>query len=271
MSFKDRVLKILRKIPQGSFLTYQKVAELSLNKKASRAVGNLMAKNKNKDIPCHRVIKSNYDIGGYKGSLKKSYLKAGLLLKEGAIGVIPTDTIYGICGSALNKKTVEKIYKLRKRNSKKPMIILISSLKDLKFFKIKLKRKTQKILKKIWPAKISVILPCKLKQFFYLHKGTNSLAFRIPKNRELLKILEISGPVVAPSANFEGEKPAETINEARKYFKDKVFYYNKGKLKGKPSTLIDFTSSQIKILRKGQDYKKVLRIILNRNKNAKIK
>ncbi len=41
--------------------------------------------------------------------------KVAMLLRGGAIGVIPTDTIYGICGSAFNKKTVEKIYKLRKR------------------------------------------------------------------------------------------------------------------------------------------------------------
>ena len=47
------------------------------------------------------------------------------VLARGGVGVIPTDTIYGIVGSALDKKTVERIYKLRKRNIKKPLIILI--------------------------------------------------------------------------------------------------------------------------------------------------
>ncbi len=73
-------------------------------------------------------------------SQKLNWEKAGLLLKEGAIGILPTDTIYGICGSALNKKTIGKIYKLRKRNSKKPMIVLICSLNSLKKFEIKLKK-----------------------------------------------------------------------------------------------------------------------------------
>lgn len=264
MKFKERVLKVVRKIPPGSFLTYQKVADLALNKKAARVVGNLMARNKEQKIPCHRVIKNNNEIGGYKGSFKNSYKKVGLLLKEGAIGVIPTDTIYGICGTALKKKTVEKIYKLRKRNPKKPMIILISSLKDLNLFKINLKRKTKVILQKLWPAKISVILPCKSKKFFYLHRGTNSLAFRLPKDKELLKILKISGPLVAPSANFEGEKPAENIAQARKYFQDKVFYYNKGKLKSPPSTLIDLQNNKIEVLRKGSDFFKVKKLILKK-------
>jgi len=61
------------------------------------------------------------------------------ILKEGGIGVLPTDTIYGLVGSALNKETVEMIYKIRKREKTKPFIILISSPKDLKIFEIKIK------------------------------------------------------------------------------------------------------------------------------------
>jgi L-threonylcarbamoyladenylate synthase len=72
-----------------------------------------------------------------------------MLLKEGAIGVIPTDTIYGICTSAFNRKSVEKVYKLRKRNPNKPCIILISSLEDLKKFNIRLTLWQRKDFRKI--------------------------------------------------------------------------------------------------------------------------
>jgi L-threonylcarbamoyladenylate synthase len=57
-------------------------------------------------------------------------------IKQGEIGVIPTDTIYGIVCSAFNKNSVEKLYKIRKRNKDKPMIILIGSVNDLKLFNI---------------------------------------------------------------------------------------------------------------------------------------
>lgn len=256
-SFKEKVFKIVKKIPKGSFLSYKKVAILLKNKNAYRAVANVLARNNDLKVPCHRVIKNNNEIGGYRGSLKNSFLKAALLLKEGAVGVILTDTLYGICGSALNKKTVNKIYRLRKRNPKKPMIILISSLKDLKHFGIKLNSFQKNILTKIWPSRISVILKCESKKFFYLHRGLKTLAFRLPKDKELIKILEISGPLVAPSANLEGEKPAETINEARKYFLDKVFYYNKGKRVSLPSTIVNLQENKIKVLRKGADFKKI--------------
>ena len=257
-----KVYQVVQKIPKGDFLSYQEVAKLSGNIKLARFIGNLMRKNRNPKIPCHRVIKNNGEVGGYKGSFKNSWEKAALLLREGAIGVIPTDTIYGICGSALNKKAVEKIYKLKKRKPAKPMIILIAALDDLKKFNIKLKNWQKKILLKIWPAKISVILPCPSKKFSYLHRGTKTLSFRIPAKSQLLKILKISGPLVAPSANWEGFEPAKTVSQAKKYFGNKVFYYNdRGELNGPASTLVDLTKKPVKILRKGADYQKIKIII----------
>jgi L-threonylcarbamoyladenylate synthase len=258
MNFKNKVLKVVKKIPAGKFLTYKKVAQKIKNPLAYRAVANILAKNKDPKISCHRVIKNNYLVGGYRGSEKKSLIKAGLLLKEGAIGVILTDTIYGICGNALNKKTVEKIYKLKKRTPQKPVIILISSLKDLKIFNIKPNQKQKNFLKKIWPSKISVVLPSKSKKFFYLHRGKYALAFRLPKPSWLLNLIKISGPIIAPSANFEGKKPAKNISQAKKYFKNKVFYFDKGNLVSKPSTLIKINNQKIKVLKIGADYKKII-------------
>lgn len=174
-------------------------------------------------------------------------------LKKGKVGVMPTDTIYGIAGSALKPKTVEEIYELRKRDSSKPMIILIYSLDDLKKFSIELTTSQQDFLKKIWPNPVSVILPCTDEKFAYLHRGKKSLAFRLPKDEMLLKILKETGPLVAPSANLEKNRPAETINEAKKYFGDKIsFFVDGGKLKSKPSTVIRLyeDGSQI-VLREG--------------------
>jgi len=79
-NFKRKVLEIVTKIPKGKVLTYQKVAQLAGKSKAWRAVGNILAKNKNSDIPCHRVIGSDGKIGGYNRGIKN---KIALLRKEG--------------------------------------------------------------------------------------------------------------------------------------------------------------------------------------------
>ena len=173
-------------------------------------------------------------------------------LTLGKVGVIPTDTIYGIVGSALKPETVEKIYFLRKRSENKPMIILISSISDLERFNININKYQKKFLEENWPNPVSVVLPCYDRKFEYLHRGTNSLAFRIPKDKNLLEILKRTGPLVAPSANLQGKKSAENTDEARDFFQEEVdFYYDKGSMKSQPSTLIEFNNDSIKILRQG--------------------
>ncbi len=88
MSFKEKVLKIVRKIPKGKVLTYKKVAELAKNPRAFRAIGNILNRNRNPKIPCHRVIKSDGKVGGYNRGVKQKLLllrKEGVKLENGRI------------------------------------------------------------------------------------------------------------------------------------------------------------------------------------------
>ncbi|MEK7464165.1 MAG: L-threonylcarbamoyladenylate synthase [Patescibacteria group bacterium] len=162
------------------------------------------------------------------------------IIKRSGVGVMPTDTIYALVGSALSKKSVLRIYKTRKRDLKKPFIVLIENIKDLKKFGVKTDERVSKFLKNVWPGPVSIILSVKSKKFFYLHRGTNSIAFRMPKELWLKKILRKTGPLVAPSANMAGKPPAQTIQGAKKYFGEGVdFYLDGGKISKQPSLLID--------------------------------
>jgi L-threonylcarbamoyladenylate synthase len=195
------------------------------------------------------------------------------ILNEGGIGVMPTDTIYGLLGSALNQKTVERIYQVRKRRPDKPFIILISSLKQLAIFGIKITKEELVVLKKYWPGKVSFILSLSdingpapgsrvkpgttnrksnICRFEYLHRGANSLAFRLPKSKQLQEILEKTGPLVAPSANPEGFPPAKNITEAKKYFSGQVDFYSSDRIYSKqPSTLVELKNGKVNIIREG--------------------
>lgn len=82
MKFKDRVLNVVLKIPKGKTLSYREVAEKAGSPKAFRAVGNILNKNYDPKIPCHRVIKSNSEIGEYNRGKK---LKVKKLKVERAI------------------------------------------------------------------------------------------------------------------------------------------------------------------------------------------
>lgn len=172
------------------------------------------------------------------------------ILQHGGVGVIPTDTIYGVVGSALDMKAVERIYRLRDRNRRKPMIILISSALDVRMFGVKLNPEIKKLLGRLWPGRVSVILKCISKRFAYLHRGTKTLAFRLPAKKFLRAFLKKTGPLVAPSANLEGKPPAQTIIEAWHYFGDRVdFYIDGGRLDRKPSKLVAMYEGKDQVLR----------------------
>ena len=81
-TFSQKILKIVSKIPKGSTLTYKEVAILANNPKASRAVGNILNKNYDPNIPCHRVIRSDGKTGGYNRGKGQ---KIKILKKEKAI------------------------------------------------------------------------------------------------------------------------------------------------------------------------------------------
>lgn len=80
LSFSQKVYKIVSKIPKGRVLTYKQVATKAGNPLAVRAVGNILNKNYNPTIPCHRVIRSDGKIGGYNRGSKN---KAKILAEEG--------------------------------------------------------------------------------------------------------------------------------------------------------------------------------------------
>lgn len=80
MSFRDDVLRVVRKIPRGSALTYKAVAERAGSPKAFRAVGAIMKNNYDPSVPCHRVIRSDGTAGEYNCGAEK---KVELLRAEG--------------------------------------------------------------------------------------------------------------------------------------------------------------------------------------------
>lgn len=176
------------------------------------------------------------------------------LLREGGVGVLATDTLYGVVAAAENEAAVERVYALKKRTPTKPVIILIASPNDLSIFGIDLSPERRERLMQYWPGPTSVVLPCGAKVPEYLHRGTHTLAFRLPDNQALQAFLKESGPIIAPSANPEGLEPATTIEEAKAYFGAGVdFYIDSGERTGEPSTLISLDEQgEVTVLRKGR-------------------
>lgn len=166
--------------------------------------------------------------------------------------VIPSDTLYGVMGSARNPEVVEKIYEIRGRDRSKPLIVLLPDASGLSEFGVAPTPMEKKIMAKYWPGPVTIVFSVPDPKFEYLHRGTHSIAFRVPNKRSLHELLEKSGPLVAPSANPEGKEPAHTIEEAKAYFGASVSeYIDGGRLEGLASTLLQVQDEKIRILRQG--------------------
>ncbi len=157
-------------------------------------------------------------------------------IRSGAAGVLPTDTIYGIAASTELPDAVERIYQVKGRPSHKPFIILISSIEQLKGFSITINQSQAEALEKIWPGPVSVILPCPNEEFTYLHRGKQSLAFRMPNLAWLQELINTTGPIIATSANKAGQAMPTTLDGIMLQLPGLEFYIE-GPTSNQPSNL----------------------------------
>jgi L-threonylcarbamoyladenylate synthase len=180
------------------------------------------------------------------------------LQKPAAIGVIPTDTVYGLVARAMDKAAVARLYRLKNRAAAgKPGTIIAANLEQLET--LGLKRRYLKAVEQFWPGAVSVVIPAADPALSYLHQGQQTLAVRIPDRAELCQLLAQTGPLLTSSANQPGKPPATTIQQARAYFDDQGnqagqvdFYVDGGDLSDhQPSTIIRLVDDAIEILRPG--------------------
>ena len=171
------------------------------------------------------------------------------LLKDGKVGVIPTDTIYGLAAVAANTAAVDRIYQLKRREHK-PGTFLAATARQL--LALGLEAEALQAVTHLWPNPVSVVVPTH-KGWERLDLGKHSLAVRIPKEDTLQELLEATGPLATSSANLFSQPPANTVEEAIAYFGDSVdFYVEGGDLSGRPpSTVIKFVDGRLEVLRQG--------------------
>jgi len=173
-------------------------------------------------------------------------------VKEGQVGVIPTDTLYGVIASAFNKEAVERVYTIKQRDRSKPCIVLCDSLASVAHLIGHVPDRLVQIEKTIWPGPVSVVVP-RGSSPGWVHRGGATVGVRIPDDEWLCDFLRTSGPLVAPSANRAGEEPATTASEAQDVFGNRVdFVIDRGEKKGDPSTLLDISVDPPVIVRSGQ-------------------
>lgn len=176
-----------------------------------------------------------------------SFEKAAEHLDRGGVGILPTDTVYGVVAALRHPHSVSRMFQVKPRDGKSGTIIA-ASIDDLVPYGVALEDLSA--LSAYWPGPISLVVAHQADE---ISQGRDTIAVRIPAGSALQQLLQVTGPLMTSSANMPGEPTANTIQEAFGYFRDTVdFYVDGGDLSDrKPSTIVQIESGKLSILRQG--------------------
>ena len=185
------------------------------------------------------------------------------LIFQGAVGVFPTETFYGLGGNALDQDAVKRVFVCKKRPIEKSLLILVKR-EWLSDFAV-VTEKVDKLLDEFWPGALTVVLPANKNLPDFLKGPGTTIAVRHSPSKfvdELLGILK--KPLIGTSANLSGQPSCQNVDEVYKQLGPSVdFWLDGGMTKGgMPSTMVDVTEPNFRIIREGAISSEVIRPFL---------
>lgn len=152
-------------------------------------------------------------------------------LNKGGVVVLRTDTIYGIVTRADNDDNVDRVFALKQRDTDKSCVVLVADETHMwDDVSREAYQAAKQVLDDIYPTSIIVPIGANTPGWLvHYDQHQDDVAVRIPQTTPwLVKVLEQTGPLIAPSANLQGQSPARNIQEAYEYFGDAVDLYVDG-------------------------------------------
>ena len=189
---------------------------------------------------------------------RKVFSNINEILKNDGVIAFVTDTVWGIGCLPTSEKAVQRIYEIKKREAKKPLILMSDDIYPLfDYVKQPIEKKAQRLIKEHFPGALTLVLEKSKNTPNFITSGMSTVGIRVPNNETFAKICQaIDGRVLATtSANISGEVPALTFEEALSYIGDKVNLTipDYGCVaQGKASTVVGFNDEEVIVFRQGE-------------------
>ncbi len=175
-------------------------------------------------------------------------------LNQGELVAIPTETVYGLAGSAFNEQAIHKIFQLKSRPSCNPLILHTHSINEVLKFVKEIPPTAMKLAEAFWPGPLTLLLPKKSIIPHSVTSGSHLVAVRIPNHAVTLALLkQLDFPLVAPSANPYTRISPTNSKMVDEYFGDTLPCILEGDIcaKGIESTIVGFHDNAPVIYRQG--------------------
>lgn len=191
------------------------------------------------------------------------------VIRNGGIVIFPTETVYGIGTNGFDEKSIKKIYELKRRDSNKPISLLVSNMEMVEMVAKDISDLEYKLMRKFWPGPFTIILKKKSIVPDILTSNGDTVGVRMPSGEIAKKLIEYAEvPIAAPSANISGKPSGIDINDIMKDFEGKVdcIIDNGTSELGVASTIVKVVDNVPYILREGTITKEQIEKVVSNKK-----
>lgn len=176
------------------------------------------------------------------------------ILKTGGLVAVPTETVYGLAGNALDEAAVRRIYEVKGRPEVKPLSVMVPDEAAMERWCVDVPRAAHALARRFWPGPLTIVLRSGAAVPALTRAGGATVGLRCPDHALTLALLREAGlPLAAPSANPSGAPSPKTADEVLAYFDGQIDAVLDGGPCGigRESTIVDLSAPPYRILRQG--------------------
>ncbi len=179
---------------------------------------------------------------------------AAVLLRQGALAIYPTDTLYAVGCCARDGAALGLLRAAKGREEGKPFPVIVADIEQARSLSARWSDTAERLADAFWPGPLTLVVPASPDLPRQLLSGAQGVAVRVPACDVARTLARLAGPLVATSANLAGETPCQTVDLALRAFPHATLAFDAGPLDGAPSTLVDVTApgGGFRILREGR-------------------
>ena len=193
------------------------------------------------------------------------------VLQKGSLVSFPTDTVYGLGALAFDGEAVKSIYFAKDRPIEKAIPVLIGDDTDLEKVSDDISDVTRKLASHFWPGPLTIIVP-KMPTLPESVSATDTVGVRIPDHPVARELLRAAGPMAVTSANISGQPSPSTAQEVFDQLNGRIeLIIDGGRTPGGvPSTVVDCSGSEIKVLREGPIALEQILSVISQGQNSNL-
>lgn len=174
-------------------------------------------------------------------------------LRKGGVVAFPTETVMGLGVVYNDHRAYDRLNKVKERPEDKPYTLMVKNVEEIAKYAV-IDEATQRVIDSFMPGSLTILVKVKKNSVpSYVTHNTDVIGIRVPTNIEARILLDmVSIPLLVPSANKSGSKPALNSDEVKQIFGEELDFVMSGKAKGEvPSTIVDLTKESPKVVRPG--------------------